>query len=343
MSGPWPDPNSRVLSKIDFGVPLVELFKWLDVRDSLLGQNARKQNIKKALALARDCKHPDAVCLTSICEGKDVSTKEEAREVFRQQQASTNNDARALAFLWMLDDDGLKDVSLLRRAAEMGNAFACSTSVQFLQLEKKEEAFYSAQCAAAQHERDGFFWLGKCFGEGIGCDQDFHLAKQHLLVAAELGHTSAAENYAMSFDGSDTLRWVWLTRAASRGLTYFFARLFSIPVQQYFSGSGSASSVFLIGYALKGKIDSRKGKILGVQCDLSFIDSANRAVSFYESQFKAARLAVNTWTLVGIRLGIFKEIRKIIGTLIWDARVDATYAIPPVQIESNDLRRCLVQ
>ena len=27
FSGPWPDPNSPILAKIDFGVPVVELFK----------------------------------------------------------------------------------------------------------------------------------------------------------------------------------------------------------------------------------------------------------------------------------------------------------------------------
>ena len=79
FSSPWPDPNSHVLSKIDFGVPLVELFKWLDVRDTLVGENFREQDITAALALARDCKHPDAVWLTSIFEGKDVWTKENAQ------------------------------------------------------------------------------------------------------------------------------------------------------------------------------------------------------------------------------------------------------------------------
>ncbi len=75
FSSPWPDPNSPVLSKIDFGVPLVELFKWLDIRDTLLGKNNKKQDITKALALSHDCKHPDAEWLISIFEGKDVSNE----------------------------------------------------------------------------------------------------------------------------------------------------------------------------------------------------------------------------------------------------------------------------
>ncbi len=60
----------------------------------VLGENEREQNITTALALARACKHPDAVWLTSIFEGKDVSTKEHAKKVF----LSFQNDARALCF-----------------------------------------------------------------------------------------------------------------------------------------------------------------------------------------------------------------------------------------------------
>ncbi len=93
LSSPWPDLNSPVFSKIDFGVPLVELCKWFDIRDALC-DNLKQHDIAEALSLARDCKHPDAVWFTSIFERKDVLTKERAREVF----LSFENDARALCF-----------------------------------------------------------------------------------------------------------------------------------------------------------------------------------------------------------------------------------------------------
>ncbi len=182
FSSPWPDPNSPVLSKIDFGVPLVELFKWLDIRDTLLGYG-NKQDITSALALARDCKHPDAVWLTSIFEGKDVSTKEKVREMF----LSCKNRALALCLAWYLNVDRFKDLSLLHCAAELENAFACSTSCWKVWLVNKEEAFRLAQLAASQHERDGFYWLGRCFRDGFGCEKDLNLAKENHLIAAELG------------------------------------------------------------------------------------------------------------------------------------------------------------
>ena len=150
FSSSWPDP-----------IPLVELFKWLDVRGTLLGQNRTEHDITTALALARDCKHPDAEWLASIFEGKDVSTKKDVREVF----LSFKNDARALCFAWWLAEDRWSDLSLLRRASEMGNAFACS---MLAREENEDKAFRLARVAASQHERDGFYRLGCCFREGLG-------------------------------------------------------------------------------------------------------------------------------------------------------------------------------
>ncbi len=319
---PWPDPNSPVLSKIDFGVPLVEFFKWLDIRDTLLGENFKEQDIKAALALARDCKHPDAEWLTSILEGKDVSTKEDAREVFR----SFENDARALCFAWCLTDDCEEDLSLLRRASEMGNAFAISNLRRIVWSENKKEAFRLAQLAAAQYERDGFYSLGFCFRDGRGCRKDFNLAEEAFLLAAELGHVSAACSVGNLLEESDPACWLWWSRVALRGFPGSFLGSCSEQVEQFFSGSGNASIVFLIGCALKGNIDMEKKKIFGFGSKFDYlIGPANQAISFYSSQIKSARLAVDTWTLISTRLHVIKDMRIFIGKMIWDARFEGNY------------------
>ncbi len=326
FSSPWPDPNSPVLSKIDFGVPLVELFKWLDVRDTLLGDNFKKQDITKACALAHDCRHPDAVWLTSIFEGKDVSTKEKVREVF----LSCENDARALGFAWLLTDDRRKDLPLLRRSAEMGNAFACSKlcGQVFYVDDNNEETFRLAQLAVSQRECDGFYMLGSCFRDGRGCEKDLNLAKENYLIAAELGHVGSAAFYGNLLNKSDPVCWIWLGRAALRGSPVLFLRSFSNQVSEFFSSSGNTSVVFLIGRALKGNIDVEKKQFFGIDYFFdSYIDAANQAVSFYESQIKSACLAVDTWTVVATRLHVIKDMRIFIGKMIWEERFEANYKI----------------
>ena len=325
FSSPWPDPNSPVLSKIDFGAPLVELFKWLDVRDTLLGENRTHQDLTAALTLARDCKHPDAVWLTSIFEGKEVSTKEDARKVLLLHQ----NDGRSLCVAWHLTDDREDDLTLLRRAAEMGNAFACSTLCGEVFGENVEESFRLAQLAASQHERDGFYWLGRCFRDGFGCEKDSNFAKGNFLIAAELGYVLSAGTYGSLLGESDPVRWLWLGRASLRGWPHSFLDSFSEQVKQFFSGSGNATVVFLIGRALQGNIDLDQKRFFGVwplHFDL-FIGPANQAVAFYSSQIKSARLAVDTWTLLSTRLHLIKDMRILIGRMIWEARFEANYKI----------------
>ncbi len=325
FSSPWPDPNSPVLSKIDFGVPLAELFRWLDVRDNFLGRNCKKQDIGKALILARDCKHPDAVWLTSIFEGKDVSTKERAREVF----LSWETDARALCFAWFLGVDRRHDFPLLRRAAEMGCAFALSVLAGQAWFENKEEAFRLAQCATAHHERDGFDRLARCFRDGVLGKVDLSLAEENFLIAAELGHVVAAEDYGRLLSDSSPHRWLWWSRAALHGLPTGFLDSFSKQVHLFFSGYGNVCVVSLIGRALKGNINSEKSEIFSSQrwnFD-SLVGPAKRAVSFYDSQIKSARLAVDTWTLVATRMHLIKDMRILIGKMVWEGRFDAKYKI----------------
>ena len=135
------------------------------------------------------------------------------REVF----LSSQDDARGLCLAWLLSDDREEDLSVLRRSSEMGNAFACSTLCLDLWGESKEEAFRLAQFAAPHHERDGFYMLGVCFRNGVGCEKDLNLAKENLLIAAELGSVYAVGDYAQLLSEFDPSRWLLLGRSALRG------------------------------------------------------------------------------------------------------------------------------
>ncbi len=326
FSAPWPDQNSPVLSKINFGVPLPELFKWLEVRDTLLGHNFKTQDITKAVALAQDCKHPDAVWLSSVC--KDVSSIDQAREVFLSHQ----DDARALCFAWWLTDkhDREADWSLIRRSSQMGFPLACCALCERVWDDDGNERVRLAQFAAEQQERDGIFLFACCLQMRVCLNlNDLKRARDNHLIAAELGYVFAARNLSVLMDGEseDLARWIWSGRAASHGWTMTFIPNFPTPVLEFASGSGNASVVFVIGRVLKGKVDKKNREILG-QYLLTF-DSysgpATKAVSFYEWQIESARLAVDAWVLVGKRLGIIKDIRRLIGQLIWEARLEANY------------------
>ncbi len=156
------------------------------------------------------------------------------------------------------------------------------------------------------------------------------------MIAAELGNVYAASiygnflsNYGNFLDKSDPACWPWFARAALRGCSNVFLSHFSKQVERFFSGSGTATVVFLIGRALRGNVDEEKQLIFGDNYYLldSWISPTNQAVSFYDAQTQCARLAVDTWTLVSTRLHLIKDMRIYIGKLIWEARFEANYKI----------------
>jgi hypothetical protein len=78
---------------------------------------------------------------------------------------------------------------------------------------------------------------------------------------------------------------------------------------------------------LKGQIDNEKRTIFEAgYVSETFISLANQALRFYEFQLQSYQKAVDSWTIVGRRNGVVKDIRKLIGMMIWDAREGAAYS-----------------
>jgi hypothetical protein len=65
---------------------LVLELEWLAARDTLLGGNFVKRDVKRALELAAASKHPQCQWLTCLFVEKTASTRKEARAVFRVEE-----------------------------------------------------------------------------------------------------------------------------------------------------------------------------------------------------------------------------------------------------------------
>jgi hypothetical protein len=298
---------------------LQQLLAWYKIRDTLLGLNYVQQDIKKALDLACVCDHPNAFWLTKLFAGRDVASREEARQVF----LGCEYDPRALCFAGVV----VRDFDEIRRAADLGDAFA---QAWMAGRRPGGERFWWAEKSAAQGERDGFYQFGRCYRYGSGCVEDAEKGKKIFLVAAELGHMIAMVGLGKLLEKDDSQRFYWFGRAAtangdSLGAVYFLNEMRG-QIRKFNSGTGHASVIFGIGRALKGHINNEKRTIFG---NLSMFDArigpANQALHFYEFQLQSYRKAVNSWTIVGLRNKVVKDIRKMIGKVIWDAREEVSY------------------
>jgi hypothetical protein len=98
-------------------------------------------------------------------------------------------------------------------------------------------------------------------------------------------------------------------------------------IRNFSSGTGHTKVVFAIGRALKGLIDNEKRTIFGNLGRFdTLIGPVNQAFHFYEFQLQSYRKAVDVWTIVGLRNKVVKDIRNMIGKMIWDAREEAAYS-----------------
>ena len=84
--------------------------------------------------------------------------------------------------------------------------------------------------------------------------------------------------------------------------------------------------MFAVGRALQGHVNEDSRTIFEDNDDFeSRIKLAKQAIAFYEAQIKATKDAMRAWTLVGIKLKVVKDVRKLIAKLIWDSREEALY------------------
>ena len=268
--------------------------EWYEIRDLFLGQNRKKQDVKRALKMAATCRHPDAQWLTGVCGGKNVKTSEHALSVFLAQG---NDDARALCFAALVHG-AYNDEPRLRRSAEMGFAFA--QGCMCIETEGLESFIFASQ-AAAQGEREGFYFLGFSYRSGDGCDKNWEKAKENFMIAAKLGDFAAMYDVCELLDETDPRFWHWSGVLAARGHPMVFLDIFSRNVNRFESDPSFAIAMFAIGRALKGHIDEQKGEIFG---NNSYFNKrtgqANRAIGFFNDQCCAARKAVDAWCLMAI-------------------------------------------
>jgi TPR repeat protein len=176
-----------------------------------------------------------------------------------------------------------------------------------------DEKFKFAQLAAAQGERDGFYWLGWCFRDGTVCKKDLDKAKESFLLASELGDVLSMLELGGLLDESDPQRWRWWGRAVTLGGTWNVLFNFSKQVELFNSGSGSGAVMFAIGQALQGQLNEEAKTIFRNSFNFdSLIIPAKQAIAFYEAQIKATKDAMRAWTQVGIKLKVVKDVRKLI-------------------------------
>jgi TPR repeat protein len=207
---------------------LQQLLAWYKIRDTLVGDNFVRQEVKRALELAAVCEHPDAVWLTKLFAGRNVNTEEEMMRVFRD----CDGDPRAVGFAAFISIDNAQQ----RRAADLGDAYA--QAVMALRM-RGEECFRWAEKSAAQGECEGFCPLGRCCEYGEGCEMDEEMAKEIYLITAALRSVYAVIGLGDLLDKNDPQQFNWFGKAAVGGMSSVFLGEMAQQVRNFKYGHAS--------------------------------------------------------------------------------------------------------
>jgi hypothetical protein len=289
-------------------VDVAEQIKWWDALDALHD----RLGFESGLRLAHECRHPDALWFASLVPVNAGVTRERMREVMLEQ----GNDPRALHLAW--EETPGRDLSFLVRAAEMGYAPA-----QALLAEKGTvDQLQWAQKAEAQGHRSATFLLGLFLDLGrAGCVKDEEQAFVKYKEAALLEHPGAQLSLGTALRKLDWERYHWWIRAATHADP--FGRAVAREVIEgvrllfpEFAKGQSGRILRIVAPVIAQNLNVAEKLVFGI-----FVGDAvrtfQRLLELHTEMLNRARESLRCWGIVGRRCGAVKDIRVMIGKMVW--------------------------
>lgn len=132
-------------------------------------------------------------------------------------------------------------------------------------------------------------------------------------LLAEQGSFSAMIILGYQYNVNEYKRWYWIGKILDLGERGIFLNQV-YRNQRYMTNFG----LIFIGRYLKNNID-----VFGLP--LEVLRKLEKSVELYDIQMMKCRKAVDAWTLVGLRFRVVKDIRKLIGMIIWESRNEEIY------------------
>ncbi len=292
--------------------------EWLKARDAILGDNeAGEVRVADGLAVARKCRHPDAVWLCGILPYHVASAKElcEAVECHPHHQV-------ALLILALVGSppDYWAGVE---RAALAGSGRAAALMAGELSPAAERRVRY-AQQAAALNEPAGFYELWR-----MSLDEE--VRGEMLAKAAHLGLARAQDAYADKFKHGSREWCTWKAAAAAGGhaaAAQSFLACAERMQSELSSGLARRAEIcYYVGGLLQGHVDEAASTAYGILRHFVTFKLLLRLVRTYASNQKSAREAVENWLLVAHavnaslgRVLVNKDVRGLVARTIWQDR-----------------------
>jgi hypothetical protein len=274
--------------------------EWWDALDAIVGFDSTAEGV----VLARKCRHSDAQWFFQV-----VPQDEEADVLAFLKRGlieACPDDPRA-----MFIHGALANRQLVAKAAELGYAPAQALMASIPGC--RREQFAWAENALAQNDRNGMYHAACRLQEGRGCTPNLERAAALFERASELGHAVAPLRLGTGFYGAyDWRRYRLWGLALERDSPWAAGALMEAAAEH----AGEAGRVvFEIGGALRRAEKRPKGRR-----ELHLTAHALRCVEVYNLATARAEAAIECWLAVGQRLGVVKDMRRLIAQMVWEDR-----------------------
>ncbi len=277
-------------------------------RNTFLGRNFRPLNMREGLALARETagEHPEAAWLVSLFPSGPPDTLGQARDVF----LSVSSHPWGLTYAACLGASG--GTQLLARAAHLGFPFATGEySARLFGRDRMEWAERGASLGDAA----AMCILAQCLAEGSGGEKNLRLAKTWWRKSAQLGDVSALAAVAKcDFSATEPKRYYYLCAAARGG--HYSAPFDIVWAAERFSSDSRI--LFEIGSGTCGNVNPELRTVFSRR--FSTVSGVQKAEFIYRQGCELARECICTWLMIARQMHINRDMRKMIGKIIWQQR-----------------------
>jgi hypothetical protein len=302
-----------------------EGIKWNTARAVFLGSDWKGRDLGQGLKLASKCNHKEAQWLCSLFPNGVPATMEEMRQVFLSQKKNVNIAlyfAAACCCSNSSEHDNFIRQAAIARVSEGEPGYPLAQAwVARNSWTSEEMAFRFAVSSVAPGEPASLCFLGECFLQGIGCNQDSAKGIRLLKEAAELENPLAQFYYGKyGFEENVFSRYHWWRKAFAHNggslcASYEPVQYAREVFQSLVEGRVYPEYVYEIGLTFAPYFDAPSATIFDEYCTQEELEHAKTAVALYRLCVEKAREATVCWLLVGKQF-VAKDIRVLIGKMI---------------------------
>lgn len=295
-----------------------ELIEFYNARDEFVGRhngrdpdvrvvNVRVMNGFKRLKKSRV---PEAVFVCRLFHGDVPKSVYDVTRVL--EPLAHQGNAIAMCYVGILDCDA--DFVYQSAVIDFPYASGC-----MCERTSGGEQLEWARRSATGGDRFGLYWLGVCHEFGIGCDRDIAGAIAAYKESARLGCAQGMFGYGqIAYSKEDPERYEWFGKCSVK--QGFIDSLFEREVREHVRRSEPNTRVL---YTM-GRMISMYGRRPNVSHNHFSGGLLNRdtkeVLLLYLDCIICARKSVNTWTLCARRLGLYRDLVGLIGTMVWADR-----------------------